>query len=78
MMGNYHVRFLGGWGAVMPPGYPALAIIPSIFRIRTGHMPTDGCNYEGCSVDNEEQSLKIVIENLISNPKDWDFTARRI
>ena len=22
MMGNYQVRFLGGWGAAMPPGYP--------------------------------------------------------
>ncbi len=22
MMGNYHVRFLGGWAPVMGPGYP--------------------------------------------------------
>ena len=23
MRGNFHVRFLGGWGAAMLPGYPA-------------------------------------------------------
>src|SRR5262249_23017889 len=23
MKGNFHVQFLGGWGAVMLPGYPA-------------------------------------------------------
>ncbi len=45
---------------------------PISYTDPTGNMPTDGCNYEGCSVENEEQSLKIVIENLYKNPKDWD------
>ena len=30
MIGNFHVRFLGGKGAVMPPTYPAKAIHQSI------------------------------------------------
>jgi hypothetical protein len=34
MMGNYHVRFLGGWGTVMSPGYPAPGIHPPILMIR--------------------------------------------
>jgi hypothetical protein len=25
MLGDSHVRFLGGWGTVMSPGYPTLA-----------------------------------------------------
>ena len=33
MIGNFHVRFLGGKGAVMPPTYPAKDWIVFVVRL---------------------------------------------
>ena len=41
MRGNFHVQFLGGWGAAMLPGYPAWgqATVPGYPRSgKAGHM----------------------------------------
>ena len=43
MKGNFHVQFLGGWGAAMLPGYPAeVAATPPPYPARLDSLATKG------------------------------------
>ena len=38
----------------------------------TGHMLSDGCSYEGCTVENSAQSFMVRLKTLVENPRSWN------
>jgi hypothetical protein len=66
MKGNFHVQFLGGWGAAMLPGYPARtekepegqpeATSPAAYPTRETRMGLSGClapRRPGCLINRQ-------------------------